>query len=486
MSSAWGWFPGFVGTLVSVLLVILTIATLLRALTRASRTPASRVAWVAVILFLPLIGILAYIFLGETSIGRERYKRLRAAEERLQLPDDSPHAPSGLSLDDESLFDLISSINGFAPVKGNAVTLAKDSDVAIDELVADINNAKETVHISFYIWLDDHNGGKVADAVAAAAQRGVACRIMVDALGSRAFIKSKRWTQMNDAGAHLAVALNDIHRAGNFAVGRVDLRNHRKIVVIDNQISYVGSQNCADPAFSPKPKYAPWVDIFLRCEGPIVRQEQWLFLTGWESETQEKLAEDYTRTPQVAQRSEGLVAAMFGTGPSSRAGAMSEVFVATMYAARKELTISTPYFVPDSAMIAALCAAPRRGVKTTLVLPAHNDSWFVGAAAKSDYEALLEAGVELYEYPLGLLHSKTLTADGHVTLIGSANMDRRSLELNYENNMLAVGEDITGLIRARQQDYIDASAPVDISRVEGESFWRRLVQNAVAMLAPIL
>lgn len=486
MAGAWGWVPGFIGTLISIVLFLATIATVLRALTRPHRTPASRVAWVAVIMFLPILGIIAYLFLGETSIGRERVRKLKAAEARLQLPLDEDHTPTDLTVDDASLFELVGSINGFAAVKGNSAVLAADSDAAIDELVADINAAEETVHISFYIWLNDHNGGKVADAVAAAAQRGVRCRIMVDALGSRAFVKSPRWAQMGDAGAHMAVALNDIHRAGNFAVGRVDLRNHRKIVVIDNKISYVGSQNCADPAFSPKPKFAPWVDIFLRCQGPIVRQEQWLFLTGWESETGEQVPADFSDTPAVAEVPNGLTAAMFGTGPTSRTGAMSEVFVACMYAAHEELTISTPYFVPDSAMLAALCAAPRRGVKTTLVLPMHNDSWFVGAAARSDYEALLDAGVELYEYPLGLLHTKSLTVDGHVTLVGSANMDRRSLELNYENNMLAVGEEITASIRTRQQVYIDASQRVDIASVQGASFWHRLVQNAVAMLAPIL
>ena len=124
------------------------------------------------------------------------------------------------------------------------------------------------MHISFYIWLDDRNGGKVADALVAAAKRGVHCRIMVDALGSRAFIHSPRWRQLRDAGAHVVAMLDDVPRLGHLAVGRVDLRNHRKIVVIDNAIAYCGSQNCADPEFRIKPRFAPWVDVLLRCEGP--------------------------------------------------------------------------------------------------------------------------------------------------------------------------------------------------------------------------
>lgn len=486
MADSLDWIPGFTGTLVSIFLFVLAVAVVLRAITRPHRTPTSRVAWVAVILFVPLLGVIAYFLLGETSIGRERVRKLKAAEAHLQLPTDQEHALVGLSSDHVALFDLIQSINGFAPVKGNSVELAANSDAAIDGLVADIAAAQESIHISFYIWLDDTNGGKVVEAICAAAQRGIMCRVMVDALGSRAFVRGHRWAQMRDAGAHLAVALNDIHRAGNFALGRVDLRNHRKIVVIDNSISYVGSQNCADPAFRTKPKFAPWEDIFFRCEGPLVRQEQWLFLTEWEAETGEILASDFTRARPVAEIPDGIVGAMFGTGPTSRAGAMSEVFVASIYAARNELTISTPYFVPDSAMLSALCAAPRRGVKTTLIVPKRNDSWFVGAAAHSNYEALLEAGVELYEYLPGLLHSKSLCADGQITLVGSANMDRRSLDLNYENNLLAIGAEITGTMRERQQIYIDASRQVHLEEVRDWPFSHRLVQNAVGMLAPIL
>lgn len=359
--------------------------------------------------------------------------------------------------------------------------------------MADIDAAQSTLHIGFYIWLADHNGTKVAQAVSRAAQRGVTCRILVDALGSRAFLSSPLWAQMKAAGAQCVAALQDLPRWGKLAVGRVDLRNHRKIVVIDDTVAYCGSQNCADPAFRVKPKFAPWVDIFFRCEGPIVAQQQWLFLTTWRTERPDDTAE--VGSPREWAPSEGagslpthghVLGAMFGTGPTARGGAMSEAFTAVIAAAHHELTVSTPYFVPDEPLLAALCAAPRRGVRTVLILPAHNDSWFVAQAARSSYRRLLEAGVELYEYPLGLLHSKTMTVDGQLALVGSANMDRRSLELNYENNLLLADGAATAAIRTRQQSYLDESAPVSVVTVRAWSLWERLVQNAVAMLAPIL
>lgn len=266
----------------AALLFVVHLAVVARAITRPNRTPASRAAWVAVILFLPLLGVVTYLLLGETSIGRDRIRRLRETLSRMPLPDDAASAPPAVEPQAEPLFGLAHSINGFRAVDGNRISLLGDpgapvdapmidSNLAIDALVADIGQAREHVHISFYIWLDDRNGGRVADAVCAAAQRGVQCRVMVDALGSRDFIRSPRWRQLRDAGVHALANLNDIPRLGHLAVGRMDLRNHRKIVVIDNRIAYCGSQNCADPEFRVAARFAPWVDILLRCEGPVVR-----------------------------------------------------------------------------------------------------------------------------------------------------------------------------------------------------------------------
>jgi cardiolipin synthase len=468
-----------------------------RAITRPNRIPASRVAWVAVIMFLPLLGVIAYLLLGETSIGSKRIRRLHETETRMPLPDDAVYAPTPLEPGTAALFDLAHSINGFRPVAGNRIAVLGDPDapssapignsnIAIAALVADIEQAREHVHISFYIWLDDHNGGKVADALSAAARRGVHCRVMVDALGSRDFTRSPRWRQIQDAGVRTLATLNDIPRLGHFAVGRVDLRNHRKIVVIDNRIAYCGSQNCADPEFRVEARFAPWIDLFLRCEGPVVRQEQYLFLSAWIAETGEQLEALPSAAPPPQCFEHGVVAQMFGTGPTSQGNAMSDMFVAAIYAARDDLLITTPYFVPDEALMRALCAAPRRGVKTTIIFPARNNSWLVDKACRSRYGDLLGCGVAVYEYPLGLLHTKSITLDGKIALVGSANMDRRSLELNYENNLLIADHAVTAAIRQRQLTYLAASHPVAIAGVRAWPFRTRLLQDTVGMMAPLL
>jgi cardiolipin synthase len=486
MALALNWLHHSLSLFFTTALFVVHLVVVARAITRPNRTPSSRVAWVAVIMFLPLLGVIAYLLLGETSIGRERFGRLREVESRMPLPDDAAFAADAIAPQAVPLFDLGCSINGFHALAGNRFALMQDSNAAIDALVIDIGQAVAHVHISFYIWLDDNNGGKVADAVAAAARRGVRCRVMVDALGSRAFTRSPRWGQLRDAGVHTLATLDDVPRLGHLPIGRVDLRNHRKIVVIDNAIAFCGSQNCADPEFRIKAKYAPWVDILLRCQGPVVRQQQHLFLSAWIAETGEPLEALPSAGPPPRRFEPGAVAQMFGTGPTSRANAMSDMFVASLYAAREDLLITTPYFVPDEAILRALCAASRRGVKATLILPARNDSWLVGNACRSTYAALLAAGVAVYEYPLGLLHTKSITVDGQIALVGSANLDRRSLELNYENNLLIADRDTAQVIRQRQLAYLAVSHPVDIDSVRAWPFHQRLVQNAVGMMAPLL
>ena len=484
-----------VGAVVAVGGFVISLLTVLRAITRPDRTPASRVAWIAVIMCLPVIGVVAYLFLGETSIGRERAHRLRDAESRLATPsgvDAEPDDPVAASVS-----DLCRSINGFGPTSGNRLVLlgdpgaspaepTRDCDAAIKGLIEAFDAATEHIHLSFYIWLDDENGGRVADAISAAARRGVACRVMADALGSRDFIRGPRWRQLREAGVHLVAVLEDIPRLGGFAVGRVDLRNHRKLVVIDNRIAFCGSQNCADPAFRVKPKYAPWIDILLRCEGPVVRQAQHLFLATWIAETGEDLYGLPAAAPEPEQCHEGVVAQMYGTGPTTSGGLMSDSFVSALYAAEHELIITTPYFVPDEALFRAVCAAPRRGVTTTLIVPARNDSPLVAAACRSAYSDLLTSGVRIFEYPLGLLHTKSITVDARITVVGSANMDRRSLELNFENNLLVIDPGVTATIRDRQLGYLSQSTIVKAETVEDWPFRVRLVDNAIGMASPVL
>jgi cardiolipin synthase len=476
-------------TLVYIGIGLLELIVIIRVLLRPHRDPASRIAWLVVVAVVPVAGIFAYLIFGETNIGRRRVARSRdvlaamprtapsAAVDEARLRPEFPdrYAP---------LFRLGESINGFPPIGGNSASLTADSNAGIDAMVADMDRAEDHIHLMFYIWLTDNNGIKVVEALKRAAARGVACRAMADGLGSRAMICSKPWQEMQNAGVHVAVALpigNPLLRPLH---GRIDLRNHRKIVVIDDHITYCGSQNCADPEFRVKAKFAPWVDALMRFEGPIARQNQHVFVGDWMTYVDEDILSLLKAPIRVTKT--GFTAQVIATGPTVRHSAMPEIFETLMYAALRELVITTPYYVPNEPIQAALCAAAYRGVETNIIFPARNDSWEVSAASRSYYRDLLDAGVKIHEYVGGLLHTKSMTIDGDITLIGSANLDRRSFDLNYENNILLYDEALTAVMRTRQDVYLASSNEVTLTDVDAWSMGRRLWNNTVGMLGPLL
>ena len=474
--------------IVFLLHILVQLFFIVRVMLRPHRQPASRIAWVVVILALPIAGMLLYIFFGEINIGRKRVARLRNVVKQMPdfpevLPQDKHKLAVNTPLKYQPLFCVGQSINHFQPMGGNSARLMASSNAAIDAMAADIDSAEHHVHVLFYIWLSDTNGLKIVNALKRAAARGVVCRAMADDLGSRAMIHSEHWQGMQQAGVHTARALpigNPLLRPFS---GRIDLRNHRKIVVIDSYITYCGSQNCADPEFRVKAKYAPWVDVMMRFEGPIAVQNQYVFASDWMTSVDEDI-NDLLKQPLWAPKP-GFPAQVIGTGPTVRYSAMPEMFESLMYAAQHELLISSPYYVPDEAMQNALCSAAYRGVDASIIFPARNDSWMVGAASRSYYADLLKAGVKIYEYEGGLLHAKTLTMDGEITLIGSANMDRRSFELNYENNILLYDPELSAELRQRQQEYISHSHPVTLDEVSAWPMSRRLINNTIAMLGPL-
>ena len=470
------------------LLVLADLIILIRILLRPHREPASRVAWAVVIVALPFAGIIAYLLLGEVRISLKRRVRGREIEARL------PRPPGEKALAEEigagfyaAPFALGSSINCLPPTSGNSVHLAADSNVAIDEMVADINAATSTVHLCAYIWLGDRNGCKIKDALIRAASRGVQVRALADALGSRLFIRSAHWRDLEASGVQVRVALPVGNPLWTFIRGRVDLRNHRKLLIVDNRIAWCGSQNFADPEFRIKPRYAPWVDVMSRWEGAVARHCQYLFVSDWIGDGGDDISALLAEPlPKAAQGGAGAIAQVIGTGPTVSFDSMPSCFAELMHSARDELVVTTPYFVPNDQVLFALTSAARRGVDVVLVLPKRNDSLVVAGTSRSYYQDLVAAGVRLFEYRSGLLHAKTIVVDRTVGLIGSANLDRRSFELNFENNILFAGEDCAAILRERQEKYVADSDPVTKAVVDSFGIFGRLWQNSLAMLSPIL
>lgn len=474
--------------IVVVLHGLLVLIFTVRILLRNDLSPPARLAWFIVLNVMPYIGVAVYFLFGEIDIGKNAKKRHDVVFDEIS---DSSSDYMGAKGAANQLIEPVyrqaflyaSSINGFHTVTGNAAALMADGQASIQRIVEDIDSATEHVHVLYYIWLDDNTGTALAEALIRAAQRGVTCRAMADGLGSRALIKSALWRRMKDAGVQLAVALALKRPIRVMLTSRIDLRNHRKITVIDGRITYCGSRNSADPEFLPKAKFAPWVDIMLRFTGPVVAQNQLLFASDWMQSTGESLDRfKLVFEPEIG----GFPAQAMGVGPTERRGATPQLFSNLIASAQHELILSTPYFVPDATVLEALCAAAHRGVTVTLIYPRRNDSWIVAAVSHSYYHRLLGAGCFIHEYRDGLLHAKTLTIDGKVSLVGSTNLDLRSFDLNYENNILLYDAATTQAIVSRQQEYLDCSDAVMLSDVLAWPYYRNIWNNVIATIGPVL
>ena len=442
-----------------------------------------------VMMFAPYVGVVLYLLFGEIRLHRTVHKRHDEIFIKLR-----GLAASAMGSCDRNLNGNVerkyqtgfraASVDGFGTTVGNRATLLPDAATARARLIEDIDNATESIQCMYYIWLDDNTGRSVAEALMRAARRGVVCHAIADDLGSHRFVRSKWWQAMREAGVKLAVALPIRWVVNTILFSRLDLRNHRKITVIDSRITWCGSQNCADPEFRVKAKYAPWVDIMLRLEGPVVAQCQILFAADWLLNSGDDVpASLQLRTEQIDH---GFPAQLFADGPTDRRGATPQLFATLLTLAIKQVVISTPYFVPNTTVLDAICAAAIRGVDVTMIFPERNDSWIVAAASHSYYRQMLEHGVKIFEFRGGLLHAKTLTVDRTLSLIGSTNIDLRSFDLNYENDILLRDKDVTESIYGRQQTYVEQSVPVTIEDVNSWRFTRRIWNNVVATVGPIL
>lgn len=455
----------------------------LRLLSRSELNAHARTAWILMLLALPFFGVLLYLLIGEIHFRGPARKAADAAVAATApairasgaAPDLERQGPAG---------GFATAINGFGATTGNRGELLASPEGARARMIEDMDAARETISVLYYIWLDDRTGRGVAEALIRAAGRGVRCRAMADAVGSRGFVRSETWRRLREAGVETFVALPIGNPFATMLERRLDLRNHRKITVIDGRVCHCGSQNCADPEFLPKARFAPWVDVMMRFEGPVAHQMDLLFAQNWLAAHPEESPADFAR--RAPEFEGGFSAQVVGTGPNVSRDVTAQLFARLLGAARREAIVVTPYFVPGEVVCAAILGAAFAGARITLILPRRNDSGFVAAASRSYYPQLVAAGVRIAEYQGGLLHAKIVTVDGETTFLGSSNMDIRSFDLNFENDVLFQDAALTAEVRRRQTAYLEDSILIDPEEVRRWSAWRRIRNNAFATLGPLL
>jgi cardiolipin synthase len=488
---AWLSESGLTGEAIILADLALRIGFVLAILARRRTSPEARIGWIVLLLAAPFVGTAGFLLFGETRLGRRRIRRHRVILEALDRPeihaDGDPLAAAHgeLGPSEHHLARLAERISGGPPVRGNDLQLFGDSNRVAERIEADIDAAERICHFLFYIWLDDGTGNRIGDALVRAAARGVTCRVLVDAVGSKVFLKSDLCRRMRAGGVQVQAALPVTAIRAVFA--RIDLRNHRKIAVIDDRIAWTGSQNMADASFAPKPKYAPWVDCAVRAEGPIAKELHLLFVEDWYLDTDESLVDCLLRpVDPVEPIGSGSICQVFASGPNFENAAATQLIQSCIHEADSELVLTTPYFVPDGATIVNLATAARRGIDVTVVLPRRNDSKLVGLASRSNYGPLLDAGVKLLEFEGGLLHAKTICVDRRVAVVTSCNLDRRSFDLNFEAGILVYDSNFASTLRFMQQGYMDRSVVVDPDAWQRRPTRSRLIENAAGLLSPLL
>jgi cardiolipin synthase A/B len=494
---------------------VLTIDLLLRGVFVARvvlrRAPISiSLAWLVVLLFVPVFGVPLYLLVGEVRLGTRRVRRhaelTRDLESRANV-----YWRGGREdwVEEREIYRPISrlctAVTNLPPLRGNDLRLIADATSMIDALVEDIAKATRSVDLLTYIWMDTPGGAaqgagtpqspttageRVGDALIHAARRGVRCRVLVDSVGSRGFLASPLAARMRGAGVRIVGALPvSLWRV---PLKRLDIRNHRKITIIDGWIGYCGSQNITDDSFGLDPvrNIGPWIDATVRLEGPAAQALEVVFLRDWQLDAHEEpgKVEDWAIERPLPEG--GSVVQVVPTGPGEAARGIGrgfhEALLTSLYAARREIFITTPYFVPDEASRHALIAAAMRGVDVRIVVPRRNDNRLVAAACKANFEDLLRAGIQIFEHERGLLHAKAISIDSDVALIGSANMDMRSFFLNFEATLFVYDTDFASLLRMLQVQYIGESRQVFLDEWLRRPTWQRVMQDAARLLGPLL
>jgi cardiolipin synthase len=445
--------------------------------------------WLAVIFSVPFVGAFIYLLFGEKRLGRRRMRRIRASIGGLTdwqsvLKAQYPPVHSEVGLLGEPLLRQAETVTGFPASGANHLELLDRSEPTFDRIIADIDAAKSRIHLAFYIWQDGGRVTDIVDALVRAAERGVQCRALADALGSKAFLEGESARRLRAAGIELVAALPTGVLRTLFA--RADLRNHRKIVVIDDHIAYSGSQNLVDPRlFRRDLGVGEWIDAMLRLEGPAAAALDGVFRFDWAVETDTEL-ESVPPTLAVGTAAGGSIVQVVPSGPDVRPEAIHWSLLTAIYAAREELVLSAPYFVPDESILTALITAALRGVAVTLIVPARNDSVLVRYASVAHYDELMAAGVRIARFEGGFLHTKSLTVDSDISLFGSVNLDVRSLWLNLEISLFVYDRDFSRQLRLLQESYLRDADWVDPAVWRRRPARSRFVANTCRLLGPVL
>ncbi|GAA5033777.1 cardiolipin synthase [Microbacterium fluvii] len=455
-----------------------------------NRRPTAAMAWLLAIYFIPFVGVLLFLLIGNPRLPRTRRKKqqqlndyLRETAGSLDFGTLRPNAPAWF----RSLVTLNRNLGAMPLAGDNAVHLIPDYQGSLDAMAEAIRGAKRYVHVEFYIFQSDASTDGFFRALEDAAARGVTVRVLLDhwANRSKPFYK-KTLARLDAMGAawHLMLPVQPLK--GKYQ--RPDLRNHRKLLVVDGRVAFTGSQNITDSTYNlPKniKRGLHWVDLMARIEGPVVPSINAVFLSDWYSETDEALT-DEAYLEDIRTGPGDLDCQIVPSGPGFEFQNNLKLFAGLLYAAQERIIIVSPYFVPDEAMLLAITTACQRGIHVELFVSEEGDQALVYHAQRSYYEALLRAGVKIWMYQKPyILHSKSMTIDDEVAIIGSSNMDMRSFGLNLEISMLVRGEEFIAEMRQVEDTYRSLSRELTAEEWKQQSLGSTVLDNLARLTSAL-
>jgi cardiolipin synthase A/B len=496
-----------VAALLSALATALHVAICILALgvIPGGRKPSTGMAWLILVLAVPFLGILLFLLFGSTHVERRRHEKQIEANDRIkvgtaavaELEEEAPRLSYVASV-----ARLNRRLGALPAVGGNSARLFPGYDESISAMTAAIDQAVDYVHAQFYITAWDDTTAPFFEALVRATERGVPVRLLFDHLGSRGIPTYKATVERLKATRiewRPMMPIDPLHGR----MRRPDLRNHRKILVVDGEVGFAGSQNLIEATYDkPKNRQAgrAWVELVVGMHGPVVAALDAVFLTDWYSETDQvperRAGVAVAAGPVLGPLASAVVPGLSGiddlvcqvvpSGPGFVTENNLRMFNTLLYSAQERISLTSPYFVPDESLLYAVTTAAQRGVEVELFVSEEGDQFMVYHAQRSYYDALLKAGVRIYLYPAPyVLHAKHFTIDDDVAVIGSSNMDMRSFALNYEISLMLLGPEVVSRMRQVEDTYRGLSRELTLEEWQGRSHGSRYVDNLMRLTAAL-
>jgi cardiolipin synthase len=476
---------------VAAIVIDLVIRIVALVVVPRNRRPGSAMAWLLAIFFIPYLGAILFLLIGSPRLGRRRRlkqqeinKFIEDATKDVELTPKDGHWPRWL----KQVVELNRTLGALPIVGGNDAELMSDYNEIIRRIAADVDKAKKFVHIEFYIFSSDTVTEPLFVAMEKAIARGVKVRVLFDHVaGLRTVSYRATRRRLTKIGAEWELMLPFAPLQRKYE--RPDLRNHRKLVVVDGLVGWMGSQNIIDSTYLKKSNIRRglhWLDAMVRLQGPIVRGLDVIFLTDWYSERDELLPVEEMAPANRHTSQQNLDCQIVPSGPGFATENNLRLFLALLYAATEKIIITSPYFVPDEALMYAITTATRRGVHVELFVSEEGDQALVYHAQRSYYEQLLEAGVVIWLYKAPtILHSKHISIDNDVAVIGSSNMDMRSFSLNLEVSLLVRGKEFVRQMRDVEQQNRDMSRQLTLEEWGRQPFLRTVLDGLARLTSAL-